>query len=95
MEVELNPLDSPAHDDPATALAERELVDAALAGSIPAIARWSPCTTSWGCRCRGGGSLGIPLGTAKSRLHHAIAAMRPVIAEPDAVPAAVAGGQVA
>ena len=31
-------------------------------------------------------SLGIPLGTAKSRLHHAIAAMRPVVAEPDAVP---------
>ena len=40
-------------------------------------------------------SLGIPLGTAKSRLHHAIAAMRPVVAEPDTAPASVPGGQVA
>ena len=41
------------HDDPAATLADRELVDAALArASIPATARWSPCTTSWGCRCR-------------------------------------------
>jgi DNA-directed RNA polymerase specialized sigma24 family protein len=38
-------------------------------------------------------SLGIPLGTAKSRLHYALAAMRiTVTAEPEPVPASVAGG---
>ena len=41
-------------------------------------------------------SLGIPLGTAKSRLHYALAAMRlTVTAEPDPAPAPVPGGQVA
>ena len=41
-------------------------------------------------------SLGIPLGTAKSRLHYALAAMRrSTTAEPDPAPAPVSGGQVA
>ena len=41
-------------------------------------------------------SLGIPIGTAKSRLHYALAAMRlAVTAEPDPAPAPVPGGQVA
>ena len=41
-------------------------------------------------------SLGIPLGTAKSRLHHALAAMRrSTIADPDPAPTPVPGGQVA
>jgi DNA-directed RNA polymerase specialized sigma24 family protein len=40
-------------------------------------------------------SQGIPLGTAKSRLHYALAAMRAtVVAEAGAVPT-VAGGQIA
>ncbi len=96
MEVELSPLDSPAHDDPAAALADRELVDAALARLDPGhravvalhylLGMPMPMVAT---------SLGIPLGTAKSRLHHAIAAMRPVVAEPEAAPAAVTGGQVA
>ena len=38
-------------------------------------------------------SLGIPLGTAKSRLHHAIAAMRPVVAEPTRSPSAYPEGR--
>jgi DNA-directed RNA polymerase specialized sigma24 family protein len=38
-------------------------------------------------------SLGIPLGTAKSRLHYALAAMRiSVTTEPETAPATVAGG---
>jgi RNA polymerase sigma-70 factor, ECF subfamily len=96
MEVELNPLDSSAHDDPATALAERELIDAALARldanhrAVVALhyllGMPMPMVAS---------SLGIPLGTAKSRLHHAIAAMRPVVAEQEVASAAVTGGQVA
>ena len=41
-------------------------------------------------------SLGIPLGTAKSRLHYSLAAMRVTMAaEPDPTRAAVPGGQVA
>ena len=41
-------------------------------------------------------SLGIPVGTAKSRLHYALAAMRlAVTAEPDPAPVPVPGGQVA
>ncbi len=41
-------------------------------------------------------ALGIPLGTAKSRLHYALVAMRTAVtAEPETVPAAVAGGQLA
>ena len=41
-------------------------------------------------------ALGIPLGTAKSRLHYALAAMRTsVTAEPDPAPTPVPGGQVA
>jgi DNA-directed RNA polymerase specialized sigma24 family protein len=41
-------------------------------------------------------ALGIPSGTAKSRLHYALAAMRTqVTAEPDPSPATVAGGQLA
>ena len=40
-------------------------------------------------------TLGIPVGTAKSRLHYAIAAMRmTVAADPESTPASVPGGQV-
>jgi DNA-directed RNA polymerase specialized sigma24 family protein len=41
-------------------------------------------------------SLRIPIGTAKSRLHYALGAMRTVVtAEPESVPAAVAGRNLA
>ena len=41
-------------------------------------------------------ALGIPVGTAKSRLHYALAAMRmSATAEPDPAPTPVPGGQVA
>jgi RNA polymerase sigma-70 factor (ECF subfamily) len=94
IEVELTPIDAPATHDFAGGLADRQLLDQALAGlapghravvglhyllgmPLPEVAR----------------SLGIPLGTAKSRLHYALAAMRiTVTAEPEPVPASVAGG---
>ena len=52
--------------------------------STPSIARLSSCITSLACRCpRWQRPIGIPLGTAKSRLHYALAAMRlTVLAEP-------------
>jgi DNA-directed RNA polymerase specialized sigma24 family protein len=40
-------------------------------------------------------SLRIPIGTAKSRLHYALAAMRISMAAPDPAPEPVPGGQVA
>jgi len=41
-------------------------------------------------------AMGIPLGTAKSRLHYALGAMRTTVtAEPEAAPAVVSGGQLA
>jgi RNA polymerase sigma-70 factor (ECF subfamily) len=93
-EVELKPIHSPATSDHAGALADREEVDQALRRldanhravvamhyllgmSLPDVAA----------------SLGIPIGTAKSRLHYALAAMRVVAAgEATAVQAPVRGG---
>ena len=41
-------------------------------------------------------ALGIPLGTAKSRLHYALAAMRTAVtAESEPIPAPIGGGQLA
>ena len=81
IEVELKPIDSPATHDAAGALADRELLDQALdAPCSPAIARSLPCTICSGCRCRRWPrTLGIPVGTAKSRLHYALAAMRTTV----------------
>ena len=97
IEVELSPIDSPATSDVAGALADRELLDEALARldpghravvalhyllgmPLPEVAR----------------ALGIPLGTAKSRLHYALAAMRTTVAAtPEPAPAALVGGQLA
>ncbi len=97
IEVQLTPLDLPATHDIANALADRHLLDQALAGlrpghravvalhfllgmPLPDVAR----------------TLGIPVGTAKSRLHYALAAMRThVSTDLDPVPATVAGGRLA
>ncbi|MEO5884494.1 MAG: RNA polymerase sigma factor [Candidatus Limnocylindrales bacterium] len=97
IEVELSPLDTPSSHDVAGTLADRQLLDQALARlepgqravvalhyllgmPLPDVAR----------------SLGIPVGTAKSRLHYALAAMRThVTAEPDPSTAPLAGRQLA
>jgi len=97
IEVELLPIDHPATPDVATDLADRQLLDAALARlepghravvalhyllgmPLPDVAR----------------TLGIPSGTAKSRLHYSLAAMRThVTTEPGHAPAAVTGGRPA
>jgi RNA polymerase sigma-70 factor (ECF subfamily) len=97
IEVEIMPLDGPTTADVSTHLADRELVDQALRGldaghravvalhyllgmPLPQVAK----------------SLGIPIGTAKSRLHYALAAMRRSTAvELDGAAVKVPGGQVA
>ena len=99
IEVELTPIDGPAIGDVASAVADRDLIDAALRRldpewravvvlhyflgmPLPDVAR----------------SLGVPLGTAKSRLHRSLGAMRATIAADEIVAtdaAPVAGGQFA
>ena len=97
VEVELAPSDGPAVGDMAAIVADRELLDAALAGLRP---EWRavvvlhyylgmplPDVAT---------TLGIPVGTVKSRHHRSLEAMRVSIAA-DLAPARtpVAGGQVA
>ena len=97
VEVDLTPIDQPSAPDVAGDLADRQLLDAALARldpghravvalhyllgmPLPEVAR----------------TLGIPSGTAKSRLHYALRAMRThVTAEPERTPATATGGQPA
>jgi len=97
IEVELNPIDSPSTSDHSGALADRELVNAALLRLDPghrAVVAMHylldmplPEVAA---------ALHIPTGTAKSRLHYALRAMHAsVTAEPDGAPAPVPGGQVA
>ena len=96
IEVELTEIDPPVASDPSGALADRDMVDTALRRldhghravvamhyllgmPLPEVAA----------------ALGIPLGTAKSRLHYALSAMRmTVTAEPGSAPVHVPGGQV-
>jgi RNA polymerase sigma-70 factor (ECF subfamily) len=97
IEVELSPTDGPAIGDLASIVADRELLDAALRGLRP---EWRavvvlhyylgmplPDVAT---------TLGIPIGTAKSRHHRSLEAMRASITAalgPERAP--LAGGQVA
>jgi RNA polymerase sigma-70 factor (ECF subfamily) len=96
IEVSLNPTDAPFAHDHAGALADRELVDAALRRLDPGHRAVVALHYLLGMPLPDvAASLGIPLGTAKSRLHHALAAMRRATADPDPAPGPVPGGQVA
>jgi RNA polymerase sigma-70 factor (ECF subfamily) len=96
MEVELTPIDSPAPSDLSGALADRELVDSALRRLDPGHRAVVAMHYLLGMPLpEVAATLGIPSGTAKSRLHYALAAMRLAVAdEPNPAPA-VPGGQVA
>jgi len=97
IEVELSPIDSPATYDVAGALADRQLLDQALSGLAPGHRAVVALHYLLGMPLpEVAASLGIPLGTAKSRLRYALGAMRTVVAaEPEPIPAAVAGGKLA
>jgi RNA polymerase sigma-70 factor, ECF subfamily len=97
IEVELTPMDIHATRDVAGALADRELVDLALAGLKPGQRAVVAMHYLLGMPLPDvAHALGIPLGTAKSRLHYSLAAMRSsVVAEPDTVSASLVGGQFA
>jgi len=96
MEVELTPIDGPATADVASTIADREQLDQALRRLDP---EWRAVVVLHyflGMPLPDvAATLGIPLGTAKSRLHRSLAAMRVTIGADELVPAAVPGGQFA
>jgi RNA polymerase sigma-70 factor (ECF subfamily) len=87
------PLDVPGPSDPSGALEDRDLLDAALRRLAPGhravvvmhyfLDMPLPEVAA---------SLGIPAGTAKSRLHYSLAQMRASVVGPATAPASLAGG---
>ena len=96
IEVELTPIDMPAASDMSGALADRDLVDAAMqrlddAGRAIVVLHYFlglPLTEV-------AATLGIPIGTVKSRLHRALGEMRIAVGAELTAPSPVKGGQVA
>jgi RNA polymerase sigma-70 factor, ECF subfamily len=85
IEVELTPIDSPSTVDMSRDLADRELLDRALAGLQPGHRAVVALHYLLGMPLpQVAQTLGIPTGTAKSRLHYALGAMRTIVnTEPD------------
>jgi len=96
IEVELTPFDMPAVSDMSGALADRDLVDNAMrrldtdtrAVVVLHYFLGLPLTDV-------AMTLGIPIGTVKSRLHRALGEMRIEIGSEPLAPSPVPGGQVA
>jgi RNA polymerase sigma factor (sigma-70 family) len=97
MEVELSPIGSMNMPDPSSVFAERELLDVALKRLDPGHRAVVAMHYLLGMPLpEVATSLGIPLGTAKSRLHYALTTMRTgVQAEAYRAPATIPGGQPA
>jgi RNA polymerase sigma-70 factor (ECF subfamily) len=80
IEVELTPLDRPVPGDLASGIADREVVDAALRRLDPESRALVVLHYFLGMSLpEAAAALRIPLGTAKSRLHRSLAAMRSTI----------------
>jgi RNA polymerase sigma-70 factor, ECF subfamily len=97
IEVELSPLHEPATADQAGFIADRDLIEGVLrrldeGGRAIVVLHYylgMPLTEV-------AATLGIPVGTVKSRLHRALTEMRAAVGiEPPSLPTAVAGGQLA
>ncbi len=86
IEVELTPMHAPSVADFSRWRRRTVTCSTVRSGpSSPTGARSSSSTTSWGCRCRRWRRrLGIPLGTAKSRLHRSLGVLRTTVAGTDA-----------
>lgn len=97
IEVELSPIDSINLPDPSRAFADRELLDTALRRLDPGHRAVVALHYLLGMPLpEVATSLGIPYGTAKSRLHYALATMRSgVQSEVPAAAATIPGGQPA
>jgi RNA polymerase sigma-70 factor (ECF subfamily) len=97
IEVELTPIDGPAGVDFTSAIADRDLVDEALRHLDP---EWRAVVVMHyflGMPLPEVASmLGVPLGTAKSRLHRSLLAMRIAVgADETALVSSIPGGQPA
>jgi len=97
MEVEITPLDAPATSDMAGDFADRELLDDALRRLDPPHRAVVVLHYFLGMPLpEVAASLGIPVGTAKSRLHYSLVAMRAtVLGGPNLASAPIAGGHLA
>ena len=97
IEVELTPIHGPAIGDIASAIADRELLEHALGRLDPERRAVVVLHYFLGMPLPDvAATLGIPLGTAKSRLHRSLVAMRAAIVIEDmTVPAPIPGGQFA
>ena len=94
VEVPILPIDHAAPHDVASSLADRQVIDEALArldpGHRAVVAMHYLLGVSQPEIAQ---ALGIPRGTVKSRLHYALAAMRTSMTEaPDGLPASAEGG---
>jgi RNA polymerase sigma-70 factor (ECF subfamily) len=86
IEIELQPLDGPEVADPASDIVERELIDAALRRLDPTWRAVVVLHFFLGMSLPdAAATLGIPLGTAKSRLHRSLGLMRLALAAEAAV----------
>ncbi len=97
IEVEITPIDGPVSADIASLIADRDQLDQALKRLEP---EWRALVVAHyylGMPLpEAAAALGIPLGTAKSRLHRSLSAMRIAMAIDDPTATTpVAGGQLA
>ena len=89
VEVELQPLDGPSIADPATDVVQRERIDDALRRLDPTWRAVVVLHFFLGMSLpEAAQTLGIPLGTAKSRLHRSLGLMRLAVTEEVATPLA-------
>ena len=92
IEVELQPFDGPQVVDPASDVVDRELIDDALRRLDPTWRAVVVLHYFLGMPLpEAASTLGIPLGTAKSRLHRSLGLMRLALAEEVASPSLAKG----
>jgi RNA polymerase sigma-70 factor (ECF subfamily) len=96
IEVELTPIDGPAIHDVASMIADRELLDSVLRKLDP---EWRAVIVMHyflGIPLQEvAATLGVPLGTVKSRLHRSLSAMRIAITIDELGPRTVVSGEQA
>jgi RNA polymerase sigma-70 factor, ECF subfamily len=97
IEVDLEPIDAPATSDLAGGVADRDLLDRALQRLDPGHRAVIVLHFYLGMPLPDvAAAIGIPVGTARSRLHYSLVAMRAAVVGPPTMPAAqVAGGHPA